>query len=279
MPPQTQAQGLCRLCNNWSALRKSHAIPDFLFRRLFAKGSGSAIAMDSDPNSRIQRSQDSWDEPLLCGKCESKLNTQYDTYADRFSKRAEITVTQRGSVVQIANVDVQRLRMYFVSVLWRMAESSHENYRSVVLTRQQKETIAACLRENTSVSERLLSVRLHQLVDSSGSDAFSQDGIEGLITSPWCDVAEGTGIVTFQFFHIGYLVSVRFPGLSMVHRRKQGVLAKNLSVLMVPQIELLAIPKFMHLLMMSWDKQHRGHVSNGIQRISDQNRKRHSSGN
>ena len=256
------------MCNNWSTLQKSHAIPDSLFRRLFAQGSGSAIALDNDPDSRIQRSQDSWDEPLLCSGCESQLNTQYDTYGDRFSKGLGIAVSQRGTVVQISNVDVQRLRMYFVSVLWRMAESSHENYQYVILTRQQRETIAICLRENTSVSERILSVRLHQLVDSSGSDAFAQDGIDGLIVSPWCDVAERTEVVTFQFFHTGYLVSVRFPGLSISHRRKQGVLAGNLGVLMVPQIDLSAIPKLMNVLMINIGKHDQGLVSPGVKKLT-----------
>ena len=85
--------GKCALCRNDAALQESHAIPDATFRRLFSKGSGSAIVLNNDPNQPIYQSQDSWTDRLLCKACEGRLNVQYDTYGDvqkTRSKQAEI---------------------------------------------------------------------------------------------------------------------------------------------------------------------------------------------
>lgn len=278
MTVQRSAEGVCRLCKSWCTLQKSHAIPDSLFRRVFKRGSGSAVGLTNDAETDIQRTQDSWADYLLCSGCESKLNTQYDVSGDRFSRGTGLTIEPLSTFVRISNLDVQRLRMYFLSVLWRMAESSAPEYQSVRLRSELRGRLAQGLLDNKPINESAMSVRLDQLVDSSGAEGFSRDDIDHLIVSPWCDVDERQTCATFRFFHVGYLVSVRIPGLSVSGRRQLGVLTGRSGTLVIPVVDLFNLPKFVDVLMVTMDKQSRGKVSKGVQRISEQHRLRKSGG-
>lgn len=276
MSAQRSAEGVCRLCKSWCKLQESHAIPDALFRRLFKRGSGSAVGLINDAGTDIHRTQDSWAEYLLCSGCESKLNTQYDVCGDRFSRGTGLTIEPFSTFVRISSLDVQRLRMYYLSIVWRMAESSVPQYESVRLLPELRERLAQGLLDNKPINESVMSVRLQQIVDSTDAYGFSRDDIDHLIASPWCDADERNACVTFRFLHVGYLVSIRIPGLSVSRRRQQGVLTGCSGTLVIPQVDLFEIPKLVEVLVVAMDKQRRGKVSKSLRRISEQHSSRKS---
>lgn len=268
MQKRPSNEGLCRLCGCWSILQNSHALPDSLFRSLFKKGSGSAVHIDCSPDGEVRRTQDSWAEYLLCSGCESKLNSQYDVCGNRFTNGTGITIEKCGNFDRVAGIDMQRLRMYFVSVLWRMAESNEDNYRSVLLPRHVREEVAQCLRENTVLSERTASVRLQLAIDPSGSDGFTRDHLATLIVSPWCDLDKIKHSVTFRFFHAGYLVSIRFPGVAVKDRKQLGLLTGKADLLLIPSVDIFSIPKVVDMLVTGYGKSVEGKVSKGVQKLT-----------
>ena len=115
----------CKLCgHDVAALRRSHIIPKSLY--------GSALDDPKCPMRIHRGSSDLWpprsrigvyDQNLLCDDCEASLS-KYDDYACRIFLRTKPTETIRVEgeelVARYDDVDVDRLRVFFLCLLWRM---------------------------------------------------------------------------------------------------------------------------------------------------------------
>jgi len=128
----------CKLCgHDVAALRRSHIIPKSLY--------GSALDDPKCPMRIHRGSSDLWpprsrigvyDQNLLCDDCEASLS-KYDDYACRIFLRTKPTETIRVEgeelVARYDDVDVDRLRVFFLCLLWRMHATDHAMFKSVNL--------------------------------------------------------------------------------------------------------------------------------------------------
>ena len=256
--------GKCALCRNDAELQESHAIPDAIFRRLFSKGSGSAIVLDNDPDQRIYQSQDSWADRLLCKACESRLNVQYDIYGDQFSKGLAGIHSVKHESTRIEKIDKAQLRMFFLSVVWRMGRSHAVGYGSVVLPATLDAAIAHCMLHNTALPREFCTVRIWKFRESK---EFADEKLE--VTTPWMQHWNASPFDTFravEFVFAGYFVAVIFPGFPPQRITPDGILDGPHPTLTVPHLDLMDVPELLQLMVVTMDKHQRGHMTKSLRK-------------
>lgn len=264
MTQSTIHYGKCALCRNDAELQDSHAIPDAIFRRLFSKGSGSAIVLNNDPNQPIYQSQDSWTDRLLCKACEGRLNVQYDTYGDQFSKGLAGIYSVGHESTRIEKIDKPRLRMFFLSVVWRMGRSQAVGYGSVVLPAILDAAIAHCMQHDTTLPQEFCTVRIWKFRDSK---EFAGEQLE--VTAPWMQRWNASPIDTFravEFVFAGYFVAVIFPGFPPQRITPDGILNDPHPTLTVPHLDPMDVPELLQLMVVTMDKHQRGHMSKSLRK-------------
>ena len=127
----------CRLCGQKRQLVRAHVIPRSFFNKL-NDGSG-AIRMGTDkPGAYPKRSPiGAYDSSLVCETCEARFSP-WDDYANRLllePYRDEFYLQANGQKIgyRFEAVDYQKLKLFFVSLLWRASASQHAFYVGVRL--------------------------------------------------------------------------------------------------------------------------------------------------
>ena len=69
----------CALCLEFKALKRSHAIPNSSFQKIFNGRQG--IVVSNDVDTYVKRTNDSWKKYQLCDECEQHLNKSYEGYS------------------------------------------------------------------------------------------------------------------------------------------------------------------------------------------------------
>ena len=257
--------GTCCLCHNDDVLQISHSIPDAIFRRLFSKGSGSAIVLNNREDDQIHKSQDSWGARLLCQKCERDLNVYFDVFGDKFSKGMDGSIRHEVDFSHIKSIDQRTLRMFFLAVVWRMHHSTAIPYLDIKIPAIVEGQLRGCLLKNKSLPQKLATVRLFRLKDKSEINGFSDDHLESFIVSPWCRFNEKKKYFV-EYIFSGYFVSVEMLGAAVKERRKIGVLSEEIGPMLIPQKEPIEIPQVMETLLHAMDKTERGLVAKSVKK-------------
>lgn len=123
---------VCKLCQLNSDLCWSHAISDSFFRRILGANNGKAKILDNSVIGYIE-CNDSWAEYQLCHSCEKHLNTSYESYSIGVLRGHGGVAQKSNAGVTFSGIDVNQIRMFFISILWRAACSSHDAYKEAVL--------------------------------------------------------------------------------------------------------------------------------------------------
>lgn len=144
-------RGICALCDNDRELCKSHAIPNSVFSFVFRRGCGKAVAVVDDEHTKIAYSSDSWSAYLLCEMCEGDLNDRFDSYGIAIFKGRGCTVKKTAAGISFSPIDRQRLRMFVLSVRWRMAVSPNRAYASIRLPYEMESEIKSALKEKRNL--------------------------------------------------------------------------------------------------------------------------------
>jgi hypothetical protein len=177
--------GVCRLCGKAGELCDSHALPHSIFRYILRKGQGKAILTTDDATTPTRYSSDTWETALLCPTCEDTLNHRYDGYGVGIFTGQVGSMGYGPSGVTFANVDRQRLRMFFLAVLWRMTVSSHASYSNIVLPYPWGNELHEALSTGSTVSSSRFTVAVYKLRDSTPSGGFSSENLRSVIMSPF----------------------------------------------------------------------------------------------
>ena len=128
---------ICKLCNSSVDLGKSHIIPESFFLNAGSKDETSFIASNKKDDYPKRRPIGEYDSNILCKNCEVRFG-QWDNYAkkiliDEFSKSKEL---REGNTVighSIDNFDYEKLKLFFISVLWRSGVSQRDFFEKVDL--------------------------------------------------------------------------------------------------------------------------------------------------
>lgn len=169
----TSKAGKCALCHEEKELRDSHISSAFLWRRSGITGDKKRYSIISTTNPDLDEHhlQDGIKEYLLCHECEQRFS-RYETYAARVLFHAKGPIKVRPVEHHVwKNLDYTNLKLFQMSILWRMCVSSHPFYSHVNLGKHAeilRKMLLARMREslgntvawqsywNTAVSQSLV---------------------------------------------------------------------------------------------------------------------------
>jgi hypothetical protein len=125
----------CRLCLREKKLIKAHIIPEGFFRPLRAGNQAPEMHTNSRGKYPKRMPVGVYDPSLLCSECDQKMEP-WDNYAQelllhQFSDAQVLQSNQQQVGWRIESFDYQRLKLFFVSLLWRASVSQHEFYKRI----------------------------------------------------------------------------------------------------------------------------------------------------
>jgi len=121
----------CKLCLNKCELCKSHIVPEFLFKALYAKEKHQFVQVAGSP--RVRKWQKGFREKMLCRDCEDKLN-KWETYAAQvLFSGTEISIEKMKDFIIIRDVDYTKFKLFQLSLIWRAGASILQQFSNVKL--------------------------------------------------------------------------------------------------------------------------------------------------
>lgn len=124
---------ICRLCKEDHNLKNSHIIPEFFYKpiydskhRLHLRKSGKLIK--GKPMQKGIR------EMLLCEGCEQQLSRNEKYVREVLFGGTEIGIQRFQNRLELSNLDYTKVRLFFLSLIWRMSVASeHAMWKNVDL--------------------------------------------------------------------------------------------------------------------------------------------------
>ena len=124
---------ICRLCQDENVLKNSHIIPEFFYKpiydsrhRLHLRKSGKRVI--GKPLQKGIR------ERLLCEDCEQQLSRNEKYVREVLFGGTEIGIMRFQHKRVLSNLDYKKVRLFFLSLIWRMSVASeHSMWKNVNL--------------------------------------------------------------------------------------------------------------------------------------------------
>lgn len=123
----------CRLCLAESRLVNSHILSEFLYEGMYDEDH-RFFALSSNPSVKDRVLQKGLREPLLCEKCDNEILSGYERYAQKVLYGGQSVLSiQDGNSLRFKGLYYTKLRLFYLSILWRMSVSSKSTYSAVSL--------------------------------------------------------------------------------------------------------------------------------------------------
>ncbi|MGA2070942.1 MAG: hypothetical protein ABSG97_06295 [Sedimentisphaerales bacterium] len=131
-----KSKSTCRLCHTSSLLKESHIVTKSIFNLLRDKTINNRFYEIGGGTENIV--QDGPKEYLLCDKCEQKIG-RYEKYFKEAVHlgRHGIKIIQGKNIAIIRNLDYKKVKLYLLSLLWRMSISSLPQFADVSLANNE----------------------------------------------------------------------------------------------------------------------------------------------
>lgn len=168
----------CKLCLQEKPLiKKSHIIPRKFFKKAsdnISKGfapvnpGDKASRLYSKKSKSIQIQSGIHVPDILCGDCEQKLGV-FDNYAQTILLEDKyVEKDDNENLWKIPNIDYTRLKLFFMSVLWRSQICDHVFFSALKLTSDLEAQLRdMIIKENSDVENKLSVILLRE----SGEEA------------------------------------------------------------------------------------------------------------
>ena len=128
----------CKLCKNIAEIRKSHIIPNFIYRPLYDKDIHRFHSFSSHNKLKPKYLQKGIWEKLLCDDCEQKLG-QYEKYMkENFFDNPNIKAKQKGDHLIVSNLDYSKFKLFQLSILWRMSVAEKIGFEKFSLSKDEE---------------------------------------------------------------------------------------------------------------------------------------------
>jgi hypothetical protein len=185
--------GICKLClQEKPLLRKSHIIPEFMYRDLFDehhKMYKLAPSSYIEGDRRVMHpSSGEYDNDILCEECDNVKLGRLETYAQQAMYGGTLSEHERPIVKDfttpegikfshVTDLSYQKFKLFLLSILWRASVSGREFFKEVSLG-PYEETIRKMLIEDDPRTEDVFPIiMLTWLNDkSSPKDLVGQPG-------------------------------------------------------------------------------------------------------
>ena len=250
----------CALCLETKDLRRSHAIPDSIFKRISKKHNGQAVSFNDDDTSPVDYSSDSWWAYQLCSNCEQHLNTSYEQYSLSAIRGGKGKVIKHNLGVTLSKVDTLILQLFFLSIFWRAANSKNEAYQKVQIPEPWNNNLRTHLLQQTRVPLRFMTVKISRLIDNSAERGFSYETLKDIITSPFPRKISSKKF-SFCFVFEGFFIEIFVPGHTLKHRAEKGVIDPLKNIIIAPHVNVFDIPELVQLFVAGYKKNLHGKVN------------------
>ncbi|MGI8967036.1 MAG: hypothetical protein ACR2H1_13250, partial [Limisphaerales bacterium] len=129
--------GLCKLCGKQGELCKSHVLPDMAYNEVINSEAHPRMVIVHDVKegqiSDLSRQTGYW-ERLLCKECEAQFS-KYETYASNHFLNVNLPTPSNAAdrMITLKVDDYRPLKLFLMSVLWRVGVASGDFFRCVDL--------------------------------------------------------------------------------------------------------------------------------------------------
>ena len=124
---------ICRLCREDQNLKKSHIIPEFFYKQIY----DSKHRLHLRKSGKLVRGrplQKGITENLLCEGCEQQLSRNEKYVCDVLFGGTQIGIQRFQNKRVYSNLDYTKVRLFFLSLIWRMSVASkHAMWKKVNL--------------------------------------------------------------------------------------------------------------------------------------------------
>jgi len=138
----------CKLCLQDKPLQNSHVVPEFFYKpsydekhRIYARIGGKLAHMPP--------LQKGFREGLLCWDCEQKLSPYEKYNREILYGGVQITGSKKRHRIEFTGLDYQRVRVFYLSLLWRMSIASHWFWKEVDLGQHEERVRKMVLQEDS----------------------------------------------------------------------------------------------------------------------------------
>ncbi len=123
---------MCRFCLERRQLIEAHIIPKSFFERI-RTDEPNILVNESDYPKRSP--QGVYDKGILCGRCDNTIG-KWDQYAQEVLTMDMATFTTIveqgiGNGAELSEYDYAKLKLFFISLVWRASISTHSFYAKV----------------------------------------------------------------------------------------------------------------------------------------------------
>ncbi|MFZ2171945.1 MAG: hypothetical protein WAW61_20175 [Methylococcaceae bacterium] len=227
----------CALCLEFKDLKRSHAIPNSVFKKLFNRGGGQAIVVNNDVETYAKRTNDSWWEHQLCLGCERHLNESYEEYSLLFLRGKRGKKIEHDRDITFSEVDITKIQLFFLSIFWRAANSEDLAYSHVFIPEPWNNELREYIFKKLPVPLNLATVKISCLTYKGKMDGDSEKIISGIIKTPFLRI-QLYNHVSFCFLFEGFFIEIFTPGFGF---KREGIINPKKNVLVVPVIDLFDI--------------------------------------
>lgn len=249
--------GACALCLECKTLRKSHIIPNAVFRRIKqANNTGQIIQFDDADHSLICRSQDTWQEYLLCADCEQVISS-YERYGlELLRSRARDSVNEHAAGITFRAHHYPRFKLFLTSLVWRASVSRQPIFAKAQLLVECEEAARESLLNGKAMASLRLGCRIHRLIDSTGTanGGFDLENLRQIVISPIPRWHDGHRYYTLLFLLEGFLLEFFVPGVPYKQANQRGV-HRDSAILFAPNKCIFTVPEMVNLLISGHGKQ------------------------
>jgi len=131
-----KSESTCHLCHTSSLLKKSHIVTNSIFSFVRDKTMNNRFYEIGGKTENIV--QDGPKEYLLCDKCEQKIGRYEKYYKEAVHLSGHgIEIIQDDRIAIIGNLDYKRVKLFLLSILWRMSISSLPQFANVSLANNE----------------------------------------------------------------------------------------------------------------------------------------------
>ena len=132
----------CKLCLQIKNLRRSHIIPEFIYKPLYSSEHHKMIEIKEGLPGLLQKG---YREELLCQDCENHLNVNFEhpsveIWKTLTSQKASKTITvrevrdnQQNRALVFNGIDYSTFKLFLLSIIWRVSISRHSYFQKVNL--------------------------------------------------------------------------------------------------------------------------------------------------
>jgi hypothetical protein len=145
---------ICKLCLNKTELCDSHIIPDFMYKDFYNQYNKIEKMYVEQPERVIRSSSGEYEVNFLCKDCEC-LISKFETYAKIILTNFEndyssddgmsFSINEMRNIYNIENVDYKKMKLFFISLLWRMSISQRDLFKIITLPEDLNEEMRKML--------------------------------------------------------------------------------------------------------------------------------------